>query len=141
VFNVLSPVCHASLVCSAGSLCLQIHSVLCETWGVATHDPRREIGRLAYIPLPVTLKNTVFWVVTPSSLTKIYEIFRRSCQIHLRGVKMSVSQLILNTNLDAVCPSKTSVNLYLTTRRHVENDIFHSPNLSHSAVPVFLNKK
>jgi len=113
------------------------HSVLCKTWGAVAHDPRREIGRLAYIPLPITLKNTVFWAVTPSSLTKIYEIFRRSCQINLRCVKSSTSHLILNTNLEAVGLSKISVNLYLTTRRNVKNDIFHSPNLNHSAVHVF----
>jgi len=112
------------------------HSVLRKTWGAVTHDPRREIGRLAYIPLPVTLKNTVFWFVTPSSLTKIYENFRRSCQIHLRGVKSFISHLILNKNLEAVDPSKISVNLYLTTRLNIKNDIFHSPNLNHSAVHV-----
>jgi len=113
------------------------HSVLCKTWGAVTHDPRREIGRLAYIPLPVTLKNTVFWAVTSSSLTTIYEIFRRSCQIHLRGVKSSISHLIINTNLEAVGPSKIPVNLYLTTRRNVKKDILLSPNLNHRAVHVF----
>jgi hypothetical protein len=113
------------------------HSVLCKTWSAVTHDPRREIGRLAYIPLPVILKNTDFWAATPYSLTKIYKIFRRSFQIHLRGVKSSISHLILIMNLEAIGPSKISVNLYLTTRRHVKNDIFHSPNLNHSAAPIF----
>jgi hypothetical protein len=93
-----------------------------------THGPRREIGRLAYIPLSVTLRNTVFWAVTPCSLTQTYELFR--------GVKLSISPLIITKFWGSRCLQNICIFISGYTASCQKDNIFRRLNFTHRAVPV-----
>ena len=56
---------------------------------------------------------TVFCDVTPCSLAEIYWRFAGTYCLHLRGTRVKT---------EVVCSSIMSLNVYQTTRRHIEND-------------------
>jgi hypothetical protein len=66
----------------------------------------------------VSIKNTIFWDVTPYSRVQVH----RSPLCLLPTYCWWLASLILENRMDAVPSSETSVNFYRTKRRHIPED-------------------